>query len=59
MTKSETIKQSLKQTFQKRLNQDCKVFELKIDISHLSNKRLGDIKLLFTESKWLYNHILN
>jgi len=59
MTKSETIKQSLKQTFQKRLNQDCKVFELKIDISHLSIKRLNDIKLLFTESKWLYNHLLN
>lgn len=59
MTKSDIIKETLRQTRLKRSTQDCKVFELKIDTSHISNKKLNDLKLLFTESKWLYNHILN
>jgi putative transposase len=58
-TKSDIIKESLKQTLQRRKSQDCRVYELKLDLSHLSNKKLNDLRLLFLESKWLYNHILS
>lgn len=58
-TKSDIIKNTLKQTLQRRKLLDCKVYELKLDLSHLSNKKLNDLNLLFLESKWLYNHILS
>jgi putative transposase len=35
-----------------------KVFELKIDISHLNKQQLESLKMLFIEAKWLYNHWL-
>jgi hypothetical protein len=38
-TKSEKIKQSLKETREKRLFQDCRVFELKLDKSHFSKMK--------------------
>ena len=58
-TKSEKIKQSLKETREKRLFQDCRVFELKLDKSHFSNKTEKDLNRLFLEGKWLYNSILS
>ena len=58
-TKSETIKKSLSETREKRKFQDCKVYELKLDISHIHKKKLNDLNLLFTEAKYLYNHILS
>lgn len=36
MSKNENIKNSIKETRQRRQNMNCKVFELKIDYSHLS-----------------------
>ena len=57
--KSDKIKNTLKQTLQRRSLLDCKVYELKLDLSHLSNQKINDLNLLFLESKWLYNHILS
>lgn len=58
-TKSDIIKKSLEETRQRRKNQECKVYELKLDISHLSKEKLNNLKLLFLEAKWLYNYILS
>jgi putative transposase len=43
----------------KRTTQTCKVFELKIDSSHLSQDKRKYLEMLFIEAKWLYNHILS
>jgi putative transposase len=57
--KNNQIKETLRETRVRRSLLDCKTYELKIDTSHLSKKKLSDLKLLFIESKWLYNHILS
>lgn len=59
MTKNEQIRQSLKDTVIRRESQDCKVYEVKVDKSHLSVKQFNHLNMLFVEAKWLYNHILN
>ena len=51
--------QSIKETREKRENQDCKVFSLKFDKSKLSKEKTDYLRLLFAEAKWLYNHILS
>jgi len=53
------IKESLQATREKRRFQICKVFELKIDQSHLSKKEIEQLKMYFIEAKWLYNFILS
>lgn len=57
--KNERIRQTLLLTREKRHSQICKVFELKIDDSHLNQKEREQLKMFFVEAKWLYNHILN
>jgi putative transposase len=49
----------LKATREKRKHQTCRVFEVKIDKSHLSHETEEQLKRLFLEVKWLYNHILS
>ena len=44
---------------ERRKSQVCAVYKVKIDESHLSKKQSEQLKLLFVESKWLYNDILN
>ncbi|MCZ7381333.1 MAG: hypothetical protein O8C64_07170 [Candidatus Methanoperedens sp.] len=39
MTKKETIKATLKATKEKRKSQTCRVYEVKIDESHLNHTR--------------------
>ena len=58
MSKNENIKNSIKETRQRRQNMDCKVFELKIDYSHLSKQQKEYLKRLFLEKKWLRNTLL-
>ena len=58
MSKNENIKNSIKETRQRRQNMDCKVFELKIDYSHLSKQQKEYLKRLFLEKKWLRNALL-
>ena len=49
---------SRKRTRQKRKNQTCRVFELKIDRSHLSKFTINHLSNMFKEAKWFYNHCL-
>ena len=58
-SKKDSIKNSLANTRQRRQTQDCKVFELKLDLSHLSTRKKNELNNLFKQSKWLYNHILS
>ena len=57
--KKDKIKATLLATKNRRQLQVCKVFELKIDESHLSKLERERLKMYFVEAKWLYNHILN
>jgi len=59
MNKNEAIKATLKATKAKRKAQTCKVYEVKIDKSHLNHTTEDHLKRLFLEAKWLYNHILS
>ena len=58
LTKNETIKATLKATKERRKHQSCRVFTVKIDSSHLNRQTKHQLKMLFLEAKWLYNHIL-
>jgi putative transposase len=42
----------------KRQAMSCKVFSLKLDMSHLSTQTSKHLHKLFLETKWLYNHCL-
>jgi putative transposase len=59
LTKNETIKATLTATREKRTHQTCRVFEVKIDTSHLNHHTEAHLKRLFLEAKWRYNHILS
>ena len=58
-SKNKLIGNTLKATRNRRKNLACKTYELKFDMSHMSNSRHKEFDSLFTEAKWLYNHILN
>ena len=56
MKKAEKIKNSIKETKERRKKQTCKVYQLK-----LQNLSASDVQLLgkmFLEAKWLYNYIV-
>lgn len=59
MSKNDSIKASLKATKEKRKNQVCKVYETKIDLSHLNLTTKEHLYRLFLEAKWFYNFILS
>ena len=48
-----------KLTKERHKKQTCKVYEIKIDKSHLSIKSLNFLKTLFKETKWFYNYCLS
>ncbi len=52
-------KYSLKITKEKRKNQKITIIKNKIDMDKLSNKTVNTLKMLFLESKWLYNYVIN
>ena len=58
-TKNNSISNSLKETKQRRKSLACKTYELKFDMSSMSNKKFETLNQLFKEAKWLYNHILS
>lgn len=58
-TKSQIIRETLKATKSRRKGLLCRVFELKVDESHLSKIQKDKINRLFLEAKWLYNGILS
>jgi len=57
MTKAEQIKNTLKQTRQRREAQKPIVYELKLQ--NLSKKKEGLLKRAFLEAKWLYNWLVS
>jgi len=59
MNKNETIKATLKATKAKRKTQMCRVYETKVDLSHLNHATEEHLNRLFLEAKWLYNHVLS
>ena len=42
-------------TRNRRKNQICKTYTVKVDYSHLSKNQLNYLNMLFIEAKWLYN----
>ncbi len=52
-------KETRKATKAKRRSQSCKVYEIKIDKSHLSQTTIYHINKLFQEFKWIYNFFLS
>lgn len=56
MTKTEKIKETLLQTKQKRQNQKPVTYQFKLQVKTKKRKTL--LNKVFTEAKWLYNHIL-
>ncbi len=57
--KANKTKATLSATKLRREGQVCKVFELKIDYSHLNNESIEGLKRTFLEAKWLYNFALS
>ena len=58
MTKAEKIKNTLKETKERRKDQTCRSYLIKVDMSHLSQKKLKLLDRLFLEAKWFYNHAI-
>lgn len=53
------IKEAGKATRDRRAMMECKVYQLKIDTSRISERQKEHLQMLFVESKWLFNHILS
>mgnify|MGYP002624690714 CR=1 FL=1 len=58
LAKNTHIREQGKLTREKRKRQLCRVFRVKIDISHLNDQQKTHLKMLFVEAKWLYNDAL-
>jgi transposase len=46
------------ETKERRSHMRCRVFEVKIDKSHLSKSSLEHLNRIFLEAKWLYNYLV-
>ena len=58
LAKNMRIREHGKLTRQKRKSQICRVYRVKIDISHLTKQQILHLKMIFVEAKWLYNNVL-
>ena len=58
LAKNNRIREQGKLTREKRKSQVCRVYRVKINISHLNEAQQTHLKMLFVEAKWLYNDIL-
>ena len=58
LAKNNRIREQGRQTREKRKSQICRVYRMKIDISHLNEAQRVHLKMLFVEAKWLYNDAL-
>ena len=56
LNKNKNIGLSMAATRAKRQNQVCRVYTVKIDQSRLSSKQKEQLKMLFVESKWIWNN---
>ena len=57
--KNDKIKQSLKNTRNRRKNQEAKTYECKIVKNKLTPQQLNTLEHMFLEAKWYYNSIIN
>ena len=57
--KNDKIKQSLKNTRDRRKNQEAKTYECKIVKNKLTIQQLETLDKMFLEAKWYYNSIIN
>ena len=57
-SKNLQIKQSIRNTRNRRKNQICKTYKLKIDYSALNSQQRECLFRMFLEAKWLWNDIL-
>jgi len=48
----------MKETFEKRKFQTCRVFKVKIQQNSLTKKQQEQLKMMFVEAKWLVNDVL-
>ena len=58
LAKNNSIREQGRLTREKRKSQICRVYRVKIDISHLNEAQRTNLKMLFVEAKWLYNDAL-
>ena len=58
LAKNNRIREQGRQTREKRKSQVCRVYRVKIDLSHLNEAQKTHLKMLFVEAKWLYNDAL-
>ena len=56
--KNNKIKQSLKNTRERRKNQEAKTYECKIVKNKLTTQQLETLEQMFLEAKWYYNSII-
>ena len=52
------IKESLRETKERRSNMNCRVLSVKIQEDRLSKAKLEKLKRCFLEAKWLYNAVV-
>ena len=58
MTKNEQIKQTLKETHERRKTQTIKVFELKVNCHHTSKETFKKLNDMFKQAKWVINDVI-
>jgi transposase len=56
--KGRRIKQTLKETRERRAGLRCSVFRLKTDASHLSHEKKNHLERLFREKEWFRNAVI-
>lgn len=57
--KNQRIKNTLLETFEKRKSQVCHVYECKVQMNRLNRLQKEQLKMIFVEAKWFYNHCLS
>lgn len=57
--KKSKIREAKKRTALRRLGQVVKVYECKIVEKRLNKRQKEQLKMLFVEGKWFYNHVLS
>lgn len=56
--KKSKIKMTKQATSLRRQHQVCKVYECKVVEKRLNKRQREELKMLFVEGKWFYNHVL-
>ena len=59
LERNKHIGQNGLRTRMKRMTQQCKTFRFKIDYDNLNLRQKECLKMMFVESKWIYNYLLS